>query len=415
MKLKLSIKSKNFLKKNLTTTKLFLLISAFVFIQTAAFSLELKYNFVPGSKFKIETNIEGSQSINRGTPFFYTQYYKINESILETDESGIAKVQDDGFYYINDNINKSDIREIEENILVNYYKDAKGTTFVPADSMFPVMRNIPLFPEKNVIPGTTWESDGMEIHDFFSSCALSQLPVKADYKFIGVNSDDLQTAEISYNCIVDVTNNGNNFIDPKIYRVTGTSYNTLFFSLKENRPLKETYKRDYTITAASMDTYRFVDSGNRIWTEIHSTIDKKKELSKIENDIKTHELEDINIAETADGLKLSLENIRFEPDSAVLTKQEAARLKEIAEILAKYKDKHIRIIGHTTDSGTPEGQMKLSTQRAKAVSKELLRYNAIDPKNTEIQGKGASEPIASNRTEKERKKNRRVEIFITDE
>ena len=298
---------------------------------------------------------------------------------------------------------------------MKYYKDSKGTTFVPADSIFPVMRNIPLFTEENVIPGKTWKSDGMEVHDFFSSGVISQLPVKVDYKFIGVSSDDLQTAEISYKCSVDITNNGNNFIDPKIYKVTGISDNTLFFSLKENRPLKETYKRDYTIIAASMDTYRFVDSGSRVWTEIHSTIDKKKELSKIENDIKKQELEDVNITETTDGLKLALENIKFEPDSAELTKQEAAHLKEIAKILTNYKDKHIRIVGHTADRGTPEAQMKLSAQRAKAVSKELLRYNAINPKNTEIQGKGASEPIASNKTENERKKNRRVEIFITEE
>ena len=197
--------------------------------------------------------------------------------------------------------------------------------------------------------------------------------------------------------------------------MTGVSDNTLFFSLKENRPLKETYKRDYTIITASMDTYRFIDSGNRVWTKIQSAIDKKKELSKIENDIKKQKLENVNITETTDGLKLSLENVRFEPDSAVLTKQEALRLKEIAKILAKHKDKHIRIVGHTADRGTPEAQMKLSAQRAKSVSKELLRYNAIDPKNTEIQGKGASEPIASNSTEEDRKKNRRVEIFITEE
>lgn len=403
------------MKKSLTTTKFFSFALAFIFIQNAAFSLELKYNYIPGSKFKVETNIEGSQIINREMPFFYTQYYKVNTNILEIDESGIAKIQDDGFYYINDNIDKNDIREIKENILVNYYKDSKGTVFIPADSIFPVMRNIPLFPEENVIPGTTWKSDGMEVHDFFSNGAISQLPVKVNYKFIGVNSDDLQTAEISYTCNIDITNNGNNSIDPNIYKVTGVSDNTLFFSLKENRPLKETYKRDYTIITASMDTYRFIDSGNRVWTKIQSAIDKKKELSKIENDIKKQKLENVNITETTDGLKLSLENVRFEPDSAVLTKQEALRLKEIAKILAKHKDKHIRIVGHTADRGTPEAQMKLSAQRAKSVSKELLRYNAIDPKNTEIQGKGASEPIASNSTEEDRKKNRRVEIFITEE
>lgn len=413
--MKHSIKSKNYLKKSLTTTKIFLPILAFIFTQTGLFSIELKYRFEPGSKFKVETNIQGSQSINRSAPFLYTQYYKVNTNIIEIDESGIALIQDDGYYYINDNINNNDIQEIKENILVKYHKDSKGTTFVPVASIFPVMRNIPMFPDENVIPGTTWESEGLEVHDFFSTNSISQLPVKVSYKFIGVDSDPLQTAEISYICNIDVTNTGDNSIDPKIYKVTGTSNNTLFFSLKENRPLKEIYERDYVIITSSMDTYRFIDSGNRVWNKIESTIDKKKELAKIENDIKDQELEDVNISETTDGLKLSLENISFEPDSAVLTKQEALRLKEIAKILTKYKDKHIRIVGHTADRGTPEAQMKLSALRAKAVAKELLHYNAITSKNTEIQGKGASEPIASNKTEKDRKKNRRVEIFITEE
>ena len=413
--MKHSIKSKNYLKKSLTTTKIFLPILAFIFTQTGLFSIELKYRFEPGSKFKVETNIQGSQSINRSAPFLYTQYYKVNTNIIEIDESGIALIQDDGYYYINDNINNNDIQEIKENILVKYHKDSKGTTFVPVASIFPVMRNIPMFPDENVIPGTTWESEGLEVHDFFSTNSISQLPVKVSYKFIGVDSDPLQTAEISYICNIDVTNTGDNSIDPKIYKVTGTSNNTLFFSLKENRPLKEIYERDYVIITSTMDMYRFIDSGNRVWNKIESTIDKKKELAKIENDIKDQELEDVNISETTDGLKLSLENISFEPDSAVLTKQEALRLKEIAKILTKYKDKHIRIVGHTADRGTPEAQMKLSALRAKAVAKELLHYNAITSKNTEIQGKGASEPIASNKTEKDRKKNRRVEIFITEE
>lgn len=413
--MKLLTKSKSYLKKNSITTKHFFTALLYIFVHTGLFSIELKYTFTPGTKFKVETNIQGSQRVNRGTPFSYTQYYKVNTNVLEVDEAGIALIQDDGYYYISDNVNAGDIQEIKENILVKYHKDNKGTTFVPADSIFPVMRNIPLFPNENIIPGSKWKSVGFEVHDFFSTSDISVLPVNVDYEFIGIDSDLLQTAKISYICNIDVTNTGSNSIDPKIYKVTGTSKNTLLFSLKENRPLKETYERDYVIITSTMDMYRFVDSGDRVWTQIQSTIDKKKEIARIEDDIKEQELEDVNISETADGLKLSLENISFEPDSAVLTEQEASRLKEIAKILTKYKDKHIRIVGHTADRGTAAAQMKLSALRAKSVAKELLHYNAITSKNTEIQGKGASEPVATNDTEAGRKKNRRVEIFITEE
>ena len=122
--MKHSIKSKNYLKKSLTTTKIFLPILAFIFTQPGLFSIELKYRFEPGSKFKVETNIQGSQSINRSAPFLYTQYYKVNTNIIEIDESGIALIQDDGYYYINDNINNNDIQEIKENknIFVNMNK-----------------------------------------------------------------------------------------------------------------------------------------------------------------------------------------------------------------------------------------------------------------------------------------------------
>ena len=154
-----SIKSKSFLKKSLTTAKTTLAVLAFLFIHVQLCSIELKYNYIPGSKFKVETNIEGAQSINRAAPFFYKQYYKVNTNILEIDESGIVLIQDDGYYYINDNVNRNDLQEITTNFLVKYHKDSKGTTFVPVNSIFPVMRNIPLFPEENVIPGTTWESE----------------------------------------------------------------------------------------------------------------------------------------------------------------------------------------------------------------------------------------------------------------
>ena len=112
-----SIKSKSFLKKSLITVKKTLAVLAFIFIHTQLCSIELKYDYIPGSKFKVETNIEGAQSINYSAPFFYKQYYKVNTNVLEIDESGIALIQDDGYYYINDNVGKNELQEITTNFL----------------------------------------------------------------------------------------------------------------------------------------------------------------------------------------------------------------------------------------------------------------------------------------------------------
>jgi outer membrane protein OmpA-like peptidoglycan-associated protein len=109
-----------------------------------------------------------------------------------------------------------------------------------------------------------------------------------------------------------------------------------------------------------------------------------------------------------------MENIQFPPDSALLVPSERSKLDRIGEILKKYSDRDILITGHTALAGTPEGRKKLSDDRAGSVGAYLLEKKVRTKDRISFRGLGAEVPVADNRTEDGRSKNRRVEITILE-
>lgn len=101
---------------------------------------------------------------------------------------------------------------------------------------------------------------------------------------------------------------------------------------------------------------------------------------------------------------------QFETASDKLTDEGRKSMKQIAKELKKSPDAMILIVGHTDNIGDDAANMILSESRAKSVADEL-KVNGVE-NMIGIDGKGSSEPKASNETEEGRKANRRVEIFI---
>ena len=69
---------------------------------------------------------------------------------------------------------------------------------------------------------------------------------------------------------------------------------------------------------------------------------------------------------------------------------------------------------HAADVGRPEGQMKLSIERARTIT-DALEKRGIARDRLMYQGRGGEEPAASNDTETGRARNRRVEIIILED
>ncbi len=86
-------------------------------------------------------------------------------------------------------------------------------------------------------------------------------------------------------------------------------------------------------------------------------------------------------------------------------------LDQIVDALLTRKNIKIKIEGHTDDKGNDAYNKKLSQSRADAV-KDYLASKGVSEDRLESIGYGEEKPIASNKTEKGREMNRRVEFNI---
>jgi len=147
-----------------------------------------------------------------------------------------------------------------------------------------------------------------------------------------------------------------------------------------------------------------------------------KEISNISEDWKYYEAKDsYNLKQVIDDIMIKTgirypewENSKkfvfeFDTDSTEL-KGYSAEIYKMYNYL-KHNDKHIKIIGHTDSRGSKAHNLKLSIERAEAVKDELIDLG-IHSNRITTDGKGESEPTATNDTDDGRQKNRRVEISI---
>ena len=117
--------------------------------------------------------------------------------------------------------------------------------------------------------------------------------------------------------------------------------------------------------------------------------------------------------ETATGQLITLDEVLFDINSAHLNPGFTFRLDSLIKILAKDVRLQIAISGHTDNVGPEKHNRSLSNDRARAVATYLIA-NRISQSRITYRGEGSTRPIASNETRDGRKKNRRVEIVISE-
>ena len=119
------------------------------------------------------------------------------------------------------------------------------------------------------------------------------------------------------------------------------------------------------------------------------------------------------VEKTPAGLRLSVRDVRFVPDSSDVLPAEHYRLDEIASVLKLAPDMQFLIEGHTAAVGRPEGEQNLSVERAHKIAEELAK-RGVNAAAFICRGWGGTKPIASNATDAGRAQNRRVEITILE-
>jgi OmpA-OmpF porin, OOP family len=102
-------------------------------------------------------------------------------------------------------------------------------------------------------------------------------------------------------------------------------------------------------------------------------------------------------------------NILFETGKSTIQSESLPIIDQIYELMKMDLTLKISIEGHTDNVGVPASNKKLSNDRAKSVMDALIA-KGIDKTRMSFIGWGQEKPIADNKTEDGRAKNRRVEI-----
>jgi outer membrane protein OmpA-like peptidoglycan-associated protein len=101
----------------------------------------------------------------------------------------------------------------------------------------------------------------------------------------------------------------------------------------------------------------------------------------------------------------------FAFDSADVQDRFKPTYRKIAGVLSDYERTIVHIIGHTDSIGSDEYNQGLSERRAESVGL-YLRSEGVGGDRLIYEGRGETEPVATNETSEGRRQNRRVDIVI---
>ncbi len=109
-----------------------------------------------------------------------------------------------------------------------------------------------------------------------------------------------------------------------------------------------------------------------------------------------------------------LDTVEFEHGSAELKPESHSLLDQVALMIkANPQVKHVRVEGHTDDTGPREVNMRLSRQRAESVRRYLI-HKGVGPNRLRAEGYGPDRPLVDDTSPEARQKNRRVEFVVED-
>jgi outer membrane protein OmpA-like peptidoglycan-associated protein len=164
-----------------------------------------------------------------------------------------------------------------------------------------------------------------------------------------------------------------------------------------------------------MYTYSVGETKNA--EELYAVFKKVKELQFLDAEVfalseeKLMDLSQLDLA-TLDELnhkKLRTSAIHFAYKSAELETESNVVLEQMIGLLRQHPELQLVIEAHTDDVGSAKYNMELSQQRARSVVNYLIEHQ-VEPSRLVPIGHGKNQPIASNRTEEGRGRNRRVEF-----
>lgn len=121
----------------------------------------------------------------------------------------------------------------------------------------------------------------------------------------------------------------------------------------------------------------------------------------------------VEVMREGDQIQLNMpSSITFNTNEFNIKNSFYSSLDSVAQVLYKYKDTTLEVVGHTDSVGKDDYNQDLSYKRAYSVA-DYLTAQGVQGNRIQTQGFGETRPIADNNTDSGRAQNRRVEMYIT--
>jgi len=297
-----------------------------------------------------------------------------------------------------------------------FERDRLGRLTIDKKYFMPVVRDVPVFPGRDIQPGQAWVYEGHEVHDFRDNFGIREpyrIPFTAHYVYLGEREwkgKSYPAFSVNYRIHLEPK-----AVYGKIWprRIQGESDQVVYWDSDQGQEAAYNEKFRYIFEFSNGRKIEYVGEAE---AEVIESVrmDKKKIAEEITADINRLGIPDVSVRVVDEGITISLDDIQFQADTAIMLPGEQEKLDKIADILRRYQERDILVGGHTALAGTAEGRKKLSAERAAVVANYLIARKARSPDRVVVRGFGAEKPLADNRSEEGRRKNRRVEITILE-
>lgn len=412
--------------------------------------VEFKFKYQEGDSYRILSTVNEDVYVNMRLNHSAEIINRISTQVLSVNEDGSATHRSSFMTTENSTsaVGSGSFSWGEEYLSI-FDRSTKGVYTIDDQYFMPTVRDVPVFPDYAVKPGDTWTAEGHEAHDLRQNFGIAtpyKVPFTATYTYLGtVNREKKQVRQMSY-AASSLSKKSNNETISKtgnklhVFRV---KYSMYMETPQRNFKMIEDPYADYPqammgfsdelvywdaekgaidhytenfrilIETAYGRMYEFRGTAHAEVTDFVRT-DTPDNMKTVQQQLNDLGLDNVNVVRGEKGLTLSIENIQFKPDSAVLIESEKLKIQQIAQILALFPDNDLLISGHTAVANNNVDPQLLSASRAQTVADYLVALGVKDRYQVFTQGFGDTIPIAPNTTEEGRAKNRRVEITIMD-
>ena len=408
------------MRKKSLSVLFFLIWAVQVFAQSSAEPIDFIYRYNAGDMYRILSNVESNIYINNRLSFRSEIVNRIGVEILNVqgERAGHSAVfqSAERTYPIGGSARPVPASHFTWSRDYNseFTQDSLGYIEIEDRYFMPMVRNMPVFPGRTLNIGDSWTAEAIVVHDFRDSFGIEEpyrIPFTANYRYLGQrnwNGIPYPAFSIIYSIAFEPAP-----VRGRVYplRYEANHNQLVYWNPQMGQVIA--YEETFTtiITLSDGDVFEYRGSARAEIIE-SPPMDREEIVREIAEELEA--LDGVTVRVSDEGVVISLEDIQFAPDSALLLASEREKLSIIAEILSRYSGRDILVEGHTALAGTAQGRMQLSLERAEAVAAYLIGLGARRQDQVVIRGYGAERPVADNSTELGMQRNRRVEITILE-